>query len=229
MVDVPGVLRMVRRAAGSTHMPQTGSLHFARVVLSGLIGRRVVMMVVILMFHVGRYMGLPVTGTSSADSVEPATAKPGVQWRFRRSVVSSGPNLLTSAFGRHSMPRFARSIAVAAIAAVGTRDVARDDEHGLGLRRLARGRRLGRRCLMVRAYPSATSRILVGYPDGVTLEHDRPLHGRCSPRRDGGLPISSEQREQVRDVWCEVWLDPHGTSEFRNGWVFGRYIEPDSY
>jgi hypothetical protein len=125
------------------------------------------------------------------------------------------------------MSRFAKILAVAAIAAVGTAtlvttsmasafvawrvaDVSADD------------------VLMVRAYPSASSRILVGYPDGVTLS----MTGRCTDdvhldeMEDYDL---DEQREQVRDVWCEVWLDPQGTSEFRNGWVFGRYIEPDSY
>jgi hypothetical protein len=38
---------------------------------------------------------------------------------------------------------------------------------------------------------------------------------------------SDEQRDIVSESWCEVWLDPYGTGEFRNGWVFGRYIEPN--
>ena len=79
--------------------------------------------------------------------------------------------------------------------------------------------------LMVRAFPSATSRILVGYPDGVMLS----MTGKCTGgvRLDDiqGLP-SAEQRDLVRTKWCEVWLDPYGTGEFRNGWVFGRYIRP---
>ena len=125
------------------------------------------------------------------------------------------------------MSRFAKTLAVAAIAAVGTAtlattsmasafvawrvaDVSADD------------------VLMVRAYPSASSRILVGYPDGVTLS----MTGRCTDdvrldeMEDDDL---DEQRELVSGVWCEVWLDPHGTGEFRNGWVFGRYIAPDGY
>jgi hypothetical protein len=80
--------------------------------------------------------------------------------------------------------------------------------------------------LMVRAYPSASSRILVGYPDGVTLS----MTGRCTD----GIRLddiqnrdADEQRDLVREAWCEVWLDPYGTGEFRNGWVFGRYIEPE--
>ena len=79
--------------------------------------------------------------------------------------------------------------------------------------------------LMVRAYPSSTSRILVGYPDGVMLS----MTGRCTGdvRLDEvqRLP-ASQQRAMVRSEWCEVWLDPYGTGEFRNGWVFGRYIRP---
>ena len=79
--------------------------------------------------------------------------------------------------------------------------------------------------LMVRAYPSSSSRIIVGYPDGVVLS----MTGRCTgdARLDEiqGLPVST-QRDLVRSLWCEVWLDPYGTGEFRNGWVFGRYIRP---
>ena len=80
--------------------------------------------------------------------------------------------------------------------------------------------------LMVRAYPSASSRILVGYPDGVTLS----MTGRCTDdiRLDEIQNYDTdEQRDLVSEVWCEVWLDPYGTGEFRNGWVFGRYIAPE--
>jgi hypothetical protein len=41
----------------------------------------------------------------------------------------------------------------------------------------------------------------------------------------GGLP-AWQQRQLVRGQWCEVWLDPYATGEFRNGWVYGRYIAP---
>jgi hypothetical protein len=79
--------------------------------------------------------------------------------------------------------------------------------------------------LMVRAFPNATSRILVGYPEGVVLS----MTGTCTEdvRLDDiqGMPASA-QRQLVRTKWCEVWLDPYGTGEFRNGWVFGRYIRP---
>jgi hypothetical protein len=79
--------------------------------------------------------------------------------------------------------------------------------------------------LMVRAYPSSHSRILVGYPTGVTLS----MTGRCTDdvRLDEIQNYDSdEQRDFVSASWCELWLDPYGTGEFRNGWVFGRYIEP---
>ena len=38
---------------------------------------------------------------------------------------------------------------------------------------------------------------------------------------------SAEQRRLVRSSWSDVCLDPYGSSEFRNGWAFGRYIRPD--
>jgi hypothetical protein len=79
--------------------------------------------------------------------------------------------------------------------------------------------------LMVRAYPNAQSRILVGYPAGVPLS----MTGRCT----GGIDLGDisglsgwRQRQIVRNVWSEVWLDPYATGEFRNGWVYGAYIRP---
>jgi hypothetical protein len=79
--------------------------------------------------------------------------------------------------------------------------------------------------LNVRAYPSSGSRILVGYPNGTRLS----MTGRCTGgvRLDElqGLP-SWQQREAVRYSWCETWLDPRGTGEFRNGWVYGKFIRP---
>ena len=79
--------------------------------------------------------------------------------------------------------------------------------------------------LMVRVHPSATSRILVGYPDGVTLS----MTGRCTDDiqlDEVQTYPADEQRDLVSTAWCEVWLDPYGTGEFRNGWVYGLYIEP---
>ena len=79
--------------------------------------------------------------------------------------------------------------------------------------------------LNVRAYPSPRSRILVGYPNGTRLS----MTGRCT----GGVRLDRiqrlppwNQRRQVRYEWCETWLDPLGNGNFRNGWVYGRYIRP---
>lgn len=79
--------------------------------------------------------------------------------------------------------------------------------------------------LNVRAYPSSSSRILVGYTNGTRLS----MTGRCT----GGVHMDDmngsprwQQREAVRYQWCETWLDPAGNGEFRNGWVYGRYIRP---
>jgi hypothetical protein len=79
--------------------------------------------------------------------------------------------------------------------------------------------------LNVRAYPASTSRILVGYPNGTPLS----LVGRCT----GGVNVGNinhlpawKQRRIVRHVWCAIWLDPTGNGNFREGWVYGRYIRP---
>jgi hypothetical protein len=79
--------------------------------------------------------------------------------------------------------------------------------------------------LNVRAWPSSQSRVLVGYPNGTVLS----MTGRCT----GGVRLDEiqrlpgwKQRQVARYQWCEIWLDPHGTGEFRNGWVYGRYIRP---
>jgi hypothetical protein len=79
--------------------------------------------------------------------------------------------------------------------------------------------------LMVRAYPSSQSQILVGYPSGVALS----MTGRCTGGLDmndiAGLP-RWQQRQLVQGAWCEVWIDPYATGDFRNGWVYGAYISP---
>jgi hypothetical protein len=79
--------------------------------------------------------------------------------------------------------------------------------------------------LNVRAYPSSTSRIVVGYPTGTVLS----MTGRCT----GGINLHDiqgrptwQQRQIVRYKWCETWLDADGDGEFTNGWVYGRYIRP---
>lgn len=79
--------------------------------------------------------------------------------------------------------------------------------------------------LTVRAYPAGTSRVLVGYLEGTPLS----LRGRCTGgvRLDAISGLRAERQQQlVRDVWCEVWLDPTGAGAWRAGWVRGRYIRP---
>lgn len=79
--------------------------------------------------------------------------------------------------------------------------------------------------LNVRAYPSPSSRIVVGYPSGTLLS----MTGRCT----GGVNLmeiqalpEDQQRRLVRYKWCETWLDADGDGEYTNGWVYGRYIRP---
>lgn len=79
--------------------------------------------------------------------------------------------------------------------------------------------------LNVRAWPSSGSKILVAYPNGVVLS----MTGKCT----GGVnldPIAGwpkwKQREAVRSVWCEAWVDPNGSGQFRTAWVYGKYIAP---
>ena len=79
--------------------------------------------------------------------------------------------------------------------------------------------------LNVRAYPSPRSRILVGYPNGQTLS----MTGRCTGNVNlaviGGQP-AWKQRQLVRHLWCQTWLDADGDGEYEPGWVYGRYIRP---
>jgi hypothetical protein len=79
--------------------------------------------------------------------------------------------------------------------------------------------------LNVRAYPSPSSRIQVGYPNGTVLS----MTGRCT----GGVDLHDAQRHPaqvqrslVRTQWCQVWHDPAGSGDFQAGWVYGRYIRP---
>lgn len=79
--------------------------------------------------------------------------------------------------------------------------------------------------LNVRAWPSSGSKILVAYPNGAVLS----MTGKCT----GGVNLDTvagwpkwKQREAVRSVWCEAWVDPTGSGQFRTAWVYGRYIAP---
>lgn len=79
--------------------------------------------------------------------------------------------------------------------------------------------------LNLRAYPSSQSRILVAYPNGTFLS----MTGKCT----GGVNLGTiagwpkwQQRQAIRYVWCETWVDPYGTGQFRPGWVYGKFIRP---
>ena len=79
--------------------------------------------------------------------------------------------------------------------------------------------------LNVRAYPSSSSKILVGYSNGTTLS----MTGKCT----GGVDLheiqnlkNSKQRQMIRYEWCQTWLDPKGNGNFKLGWVYGRYLRP---
>jgi len=79
--------------------------------------------------------------------------------------------------------------------------------------------------LNVRAYPSPSSKVLVGYTNGTTLS----MTGKCT----GGINLAEiqnlpngKQRQMIRYQWCQAWLDPKGNGEFRTGWVYGRYLRP---
>ena len=79
--------------------------------------------------------------------------------------------------------------------------------------------------LNLRAYPSAQSRILVAYPNGTLLS----MTGKCT----GGVNLGAiagwpkwQQRQAVRYVWCETWVDPYGNGQFRPAWVYGKFIRP---
>ena len=79
--------------------------------------------------------------------------------------------------------------------------------------------------LNVRAYPSSSSRIVVGYPGGTRFSMTGRCTGGVSLHDIQGLP-ADQQRQLVRYQWCELWLDADGDGEFTNGWVYGRYISP---
>jgi hypothetical protein len=79
--------------------------------------------------------------------------------------------------------------------------------------------------LNVRAYPSSQSQILVAYPNGTMLS----LTGVCTNGLNleaiSGLP-AWQQRQYVRHVWCQAFVDPQGSGDYRTAWVYGKYIAP---
>jgi len=79
--------------------------------------------------------------------------------------------------------------------------------------------------LNVRAYPSSKSQILVAYPNGTLLS----MTGVCTQGLDlgqiAGLP-ASQQRQYVRYLWCQAWVDPQGNGNYQAAWVYGKFIAP---
>lgn len=79
--------------------------------------------------------------------------------------------------------------------------------------------------LNVRAYPSSQSKILVAYPNGTMLS----LTGVCTNGLNlgqiSGMP-AWKQRQYVRNLWCQAWIDPQGSGAYRTAWVYGKYIRP---
>ncbi|HVY21412.1 MAG TPA: SH3 domain-containing protein [Bauldia sp.] len=79
--------------------------------------------------------------------------------------------------------------------------------------------------LNVRTAPTSGAGILVGYPNATPLS----LTGKCT----GGLNLNTingwpkaKQAAAVRYRWCEAWIDPTGSGNWRSGWVYGRFIAP---
>ncbi len=79
--------------------------------------------------------------------------------------------------------------------------------------------------LNVRAYPSSQSTILVAYPNGTMLSLTGVCTNGLNLEQISGLP-AWQQRQHVRHVWCQAWIDPQGTGEYRTAWVYGKYIRP---
>ncbi|WP_421725553.1 SH3 domain-containing protein [Bauldia sp.] len=79
--------------------------------------------------------------------------------------------------------------------------------------------------LNVRAWPSNQSQILVAYPNTTVLSMTGKCTGGVSLDHIAGWP-AWKQRQAVRYQWCETWVDPYSTGEYRTAWIYGKYIEP---
>jgi len=79
--------------------------------------------------------------------------------------------------------------------------------------------------LNVRVDPNSESQILVAYPNGTTLS----MTGACTKGLDLGQIAglsASQQRQYVRYLWCQTWIDPQGNGNYQAAWVYGKYIAP---
>lgn len=79
--------------------------------------------------------------------------------------------------------------------------------------------------LNMRKYPSGTSQKQAAYPNGTVLQ----MTGKCT----GGINLLNlanhsywQQKQKIRNHWCQVWHDPARNGQFVTGWVYGKYITP---
>lgn len=82
--------------------------------------------------------------------------------------------------------------------------------------------------LNARAWPSSQSAVRAGYPNGTSLQ----MTGRCM----NGIDLNDisawsvgAQRNAIRSTWCQIWHDPGQNGGGQVGWVYGRYIKPQSW
>jgi len=77
----------------------------------------------------------------------------------------------------------------------------------------------------VRAYPSSKSQILVAYPNGTLVSMTGVCTGGLNLGQINGLP-AWKQRQLVRYLWCQAFVDPQGNGQYVTAWVYGKYIRP---
>lgn len=79
--------------------------------------------------------------------------------------------------------------------------------------------------LNARAWPSSSSAVRAGYPNGTRLQ----MTGRCMNGVDlQRIARWSAQRQSnaVRATWCQIWHDPQQNGRWQGGWVYGKFIRP---
>lgn len=79
--------------------------------------------------------------------------------------------------------------------------------------------------LNARAWPSSSSAVRAGYPNGTKLQ----MTGRCM----NGIDLKRiarwsaiVQQRAVRATWCQIWHDPQRNGNWQEGWVYGKFIRP---
>ena len=79
--------------------------------------------------------------------------------------------------------------------------------------------------LNARAWPSSSSAVRAGYPNGTKLQ----MTGRCMDGVDLkriARRSASAQRQAIRATWCQIWHDPQRNGNWQEGWVYGKFIRP---